>query len=148
MTVHARGLRNNRGQALVEFALLLPVVLLILFGIVEFGRAWQTKQTLTDAAREAARVAVVGNDELTQDSVQARVDSIVKAAGISPGTVALTYPLGCRFTGCSPLLGTGETTAVTLTIANYQFAVIHRLVTLVTSNGVVSLSSTAQMRIE
>src|SRR5918999_1708537 len=51
--------RSERGQALVEAALITPVVLLIMVGIFEVGRAYQTWQVLTNAAREGARAAVV-----------------------------------------------------------------------------------------
>ena len=47
--------RDDGGQALVEFALIMPFLLLFLVGIVEFGRAWNQHQVITDAAREGAR---------------------------------------------------------------------------------------------
>jgi Flp pilus assembly protein TadG len=53
------GWRSERGQALVEAALITPVVLLIMVGIFEVARAYQTFQVLTNAAREGARAAVV-----------------------------------------------------------------------------------------
>jgi Flp pilus assembly protein TadG len=52
-------LRNERGAAMLETALTLPLVLFVAVGIFEFGRAYQTWQVLTNAAREAARVAVL-----------------------------------------------------------------------------------------
>ena len=53
--------RNQRGAALVEAAMVIPILLLISAGIFEFGRAYQTWQVLTNAAREGARVAVLPN---------------------------------------------------------------------------------------
>jgi len=52
-------MRGQRGQALVEAALITPVVLLIMVGIFEVARAYQTFQVITNAAREGARAAVV-----------------------------------------------------------------------------------------
>ena len=52
-------MRGERGQALVEAALITPVVLLIMVGIFEVSRAYQTFQVITNAAREGARAAVV-----------------------------------------------------------------------------------------
>lgn len=53
-------LRNrDRGQALVEFALIVPIFLLILFGIFDVGRAIYAFNTINQAAREAARLAIV-----------------------------------------------------------------------------------------
>ena len=55
----ARAFRNERGAALLETAITLPIILMICVGIFEFGRAYQTWQVLTNAAREGARVAVL-----------------------------------------------------------------------------------------
>jgi len=51
--------RNQRGAALLETAITLPLVLLVSVSIFEFGRAYQTWQVLTNAAREGARIAVI-----------------------------------------------------------------------------------------
>jgi len=50
---------HEEGQALVEFALVAPILILLVVGVFEFARAWQAYQSLTDAAREVARNAVV-----------------------------------------------------------------------------------------
>ena len=50
-----RGLRGERGVVAVEFALILPVFLLLVFGIADFGHAWYMQQTVTNASREGAR---------------------------------------------------------------------------------------------
>jgi Flp pilus assembly pilin Flp len=55
--------RREEGAAAVEFALLLPLLVLLLFGIIEFGFAFSTRIQATNAAREAARLAVVGVDD-------------------------------------------------------------------------------------
>jgi Flp pilus assembly protein TadG len=49
-----------RGQTLAEFALTLPILLLLLFGIIEFGRLFQSWVTIQNASRAAARYAVTG----------------------------------------------------------------------------------------
>jgi Flp pilus assembly protein TadG len=56
--MHKR-LRNQRGAALIETAITIPLVLLVSVAIFEFGRAYQTWQVLTNAAREGARIAVL-----------------------------------------------------------------------------------------
>jgi uncharacterized protein (UPF0333 family) len=56
-------LRDNRGQALLEFALVLPVLLLLVFGIIEFGLIFFDNLVITQAAREGARVGVVGGSD-------------------------------------------------------------------------------------
>ena len=55
----ARSAARDRGAAAVEFALLLPVLLLLVFGIIDFGRALNAQITLTQAAREGARIAAL-----------------------------------------------------------------------------------------
>jgi Flp pilus assembly protein TadG len=81
----SRRLGNESGQALMEMALLLPVLLLIVLGIFEFGRAYHAKQVVQDAAREGARLAVVQDPIITQDSVIAAVATRMSRSGI-PGT--------------------------------------------------------------
>lgn len=67
---------GRRGQALVEFALVAPLLLLLTLGLVDFARAWNVYQVITDAAREGARTAVVEDGSITEDSVK----SVVRAA--------------------------------------------------------------------
>ena len=55
--------RAQDGAAAVEFALLLPLLVLLLFGFIQFGIALNTRIQATNAAREAARLAVVGVDD-------------------------------------------------------------------------------------
>jgi Flp pilus assembly protein TadG len=54
-------LHNDRGASAIEFAIILPVLLLILFGIIEFGIILYDKAIITNASREAARERIVFN---------------------------------------------------------------------------------------
>lgn len=70
--------RTERGASAVEFAIVLPVLFLILAGIVDFGRAYQAQVQLTNAAREGARAAVVlplGSTPAPTTEVAARVSA-------------------------------------------------------------------------
>ena len=80
---------DARGQALVEFALVLPLILMLLLGILEFGRAWNEHQVVTDAARAGARLAALADPNITSDSVQAVVAQSLANAGIAPVTATL-----------------------------------------------------------
>jgi Flp pilus assembly protein TadG len=73
----ARKLRNERhGQALVEFALILPVLLLLLLGIVEFGLILYDQHVITNASREGARYGiVVRSTRRTVAEIEAVVDA-------------------------------------------------------------------------
>ncbi|MGY3320126.1 TadE/TadG family type IV pilus assembly protein [Arthrobacter sp. TE12232] len=53
---------KERGAAAVEFALLAPVLIMLLLGIMEFGRAYNVQISLSSAAREGVRVMAIGND--------------------------------------------------------------------------------------
>lgn len=135
-------LNNRRGQALVEFALLLPFIMLVLIGIVEFGRAWNAKQMVTDAAREGARWAVVGNPAITtQSQVSDTVKRYIARGGFDTSQVTISYPDGFK-------TGTGNITTVTVAMS-HRFVALHRLITLLTnSSGVMTLQSSARMRNE
>lgn len=62
MTTRIRARRATRGQTLAEFALVIPIFLLILMGLFDLGRAVFIYNGLTNAAREAARLAIVNQD--------------------------------------------------------------------------------------
>ena len=84
---------NNRGeggQALVEFALVLSVLVVILFGIIEWGRLWMTANIMTSAAREGARVAAVTAPNHNQ--VRSAVQNILGASNIDDATVSIAGP--------------------------------------------------------
>ena len=83
--------RGNRGQSVIEFALVLPLLLVILFGITEFGRAWMTVNILTSAAREGCRLAVVTAPDVP--AVTARVTTVCNSAGVVPTSVTCVGPL-------------------------------------------------------
>jgi Flp pilus assembly protein TadG len=109
---------SERGAELLELALVLPILLVMLVGIIDFGQAWSLKDKLTGAARDAARVAVAKFNDTnnpqcpgeTPCSVQAAASAAVAAlnsanvdtCGLDPststpaaGTFAWTYTAGC-----------------------------------------------------
>jgi len=89
--------RGERGAALLEAAITIPMILLISVGIFEFGRAYQTWQVLTNAAREGARLAVL--EAPTDSEVRTRVRDYVTGGGLltlsdSQIVVERAVPLG------------------------------------------------------
>ena len=60
--------RGERGQAMVELALVLPVLLLLLLGIAQFGLIFSSQLTLQNAVREGARIGAVGGDDAAIDN--------------------------------------------------------------------------------
>ena len=69
--------RSEKGTALLEAAMTIPLLLLVAIGTLEFGRAYQTWQVLTNAAREGARMAVLPNQ--TQSAIEQRVRNYMQA---------------------------------------------------------------------
>ena len=79
--------RNRRAAAAVEFAVVAPVFLLLVFGMIEYGRMVMVYQVITNASREGARTAVL--DGATTNSVTTSVNSYLTAAMISGATVTV-----------------------------------------------------------
>jgi Flp pilus assembly protein TadG len=93
----------------VEFALIVPVLMLLIVGVFEFGRAWNAHQAVTDAAREGARIAVIADPTINEDSVRKVVRNALAAVSLNadlaeieltgvdaptgePARVAVRYP--------------------------------------------------------
>ena len=100
-----RRVRNNRGATAVEFALVLPLFLLLVLGIVDFGRYFFVEHTLQYATREGMRLALVGrtlND--ANGNPMSRVDSIIKtiqdnaSLAVNPSSLSIyIYPIGNNY---------------------------------------------------
>ncbi|WP_309108599.1 pilus assembly protein [Arthrobacter sp.] len=91
---------SERGAVAVEFAILAPVLVMILLGIMEFGRAYNAQVTLTNAAREGVRVMAISNSQAA-----ARTAARNAAVGLTPGLVdsqitfsAATCPANAQMT--------------------------------------------------
>jgi len=76
--------RREGGAELIEFALVLPVFLLVTAGIIDFGLLFQQYNVITNAAREGARVAVLPNTTTTE--VREVVEAYVTGAGLKSAT--------------------------------------------------------------
>ncbi|MFC7595434.1 TadE/TadG family type IV pilus assembly protein [Terrabacter sp. GCM10028922] len=79
--------RTERGASAVEFAIVLPVLFLVIAGIVDFGRYFFTQIQLTNAAREGARAAVVLPSPAASDMTAITQRALAGAAGV-PGAAA------------------------------------------------------------
>jgi Flp pilus assembly protein TadG len=110
-------LRRDNGQTLVEFALVLPLLVLVLFGILQFGVAFHNYLGITDAARVAARAAAVKRTNspcvAARTAIQQTVSTtqwgqissrITCAAGANVGdpvTITIRYPYSIGLPGFS-----------------------------------------------
>lgn len=79
--------KECNGQSLVEFALVLPLLMLLILGMIEFGWILNGKITLTSAAREGARVAVIYE---SADQASAAVQSAVSRSAESSSLTGVT----------------------------------------------------------
>lgn len=84
-------LRNNRGQAIVELAILLPVLMLILMGILEFGRIFSAYMIISHASREGARTGSVGGSDI---EIIAAVQGTSPTLDLSNMTITISTPAG------------------------------------------------------
>jgi Flp pilus assembly protein TadG len=123
-----RRIRGERGQALVEFVLVLPILLMLVFAVVQFGITYHHYITVTDATRAGARAAVVNTDEDDPEAVaetavrdsavnldQSELDVNVSFTGYERGdevTVEAVYPYEINLLGIVVASGnlTSETT--------------------------------------
>jgi Flp pilus assembly protein TadG len=149
MTHSTRTARRDgeRGAAILEVALTLPILLLICVGIFEFGRAYQTWQVVTNAAREGARVSVLPSS--TKDDVEDRVKDYLQAGQLGKwedATVNVNQSSDIS-------IGAANAKASIVTV-NYPFSfmVLEGIVKLVDSDSTAgqdfTMSATAEMRNE
>lgn len=138
-------MRSEKGAALIEAAITVPIILLISVGIFEFGRAYQTMQVLTNAAREGARIAVITAS--TDEAVTARVRSYMQAGSLSNhATASVTVVRNVAMTGAD----TGSSIVIDYP---FQFMVLNPVVRLIaptdTKTGApITMKSSALMRNE
>ena len=141
----ARRGRGARGQALTEFALVVPLLLLMVVGVMEFGRAWGQTQVITDAARQGARIAAILSGSLCSDtdSVTRVVNRALSAGNINPNSADVSLPGGC---------GGGTNTPVTVLVeVPFDFGVFRPVMQLAAqsfNDGTITLRSRAVMRKE
>jgi Flp pilus assembly protein TadG len=142
--------RGARGQALAEFAIVLPLILFFLAAILEFARAWNIKQAVTDAAREGARYVAVFNPAMTQSNVIAKVKERLALASIDSSVVTITS----ADPSCSPLSNCFHTAAgygkeMTVNVSTqYRMGLVHVLMRWAGVPGTVTIANNATMRNE
>ena len=120
-------LANERGQALLETAITLPLVLFVAVAIFEFGRGYQTLQVVTNAAREGARIAVLPSS--TPADVQARVVTYLQDGQLANASQA-TVSINRSSTVAIGTTGTASASTVTVSYP-FSFMVINPIANLV-----------------
>ena len=82
--------REERGAALVEFALVLPLLMAILMGILDYGYVYYVRLTMTNAAREGARVGATRDADVAPDAAETAAQTYLASAGITASVTATT----------------------------------------------------------
>ncbi len=135
-----RLVKSEHGSAAVEFAMVLPVVLLLLFGVIELGSAWYARQMLAHASREGARLGSLHAEEgITPEEIDAQVKAFLNDSGF-PGSGVQVQMSGA---GASFTTGTEVTVQVT---ADWSLPVLSRL--LPAGMDTITLGATTIMRHE
>jgi Flp pilus assembly protein TadG len=112
-------LKREDGAAAVEFAILLPLLLLILFGTIEFGLILYDREVITNASREGARYGIVAvSPRRTTGEIQGVVNTYLTNAGLTPGNATVNV------TGAQGASGSDLTVSV---IYPYDFLVLSNL---------------------
>lgn len=135
-----RRLRSQPGQGLVEFVLIAPLLLLLIFGLIEFARAWNIRHVVTDAAREGARTMAVwptNNMTAAQDSAMKVVHAAMASAGMDT-TVATITPVSAA---------SGAPVTVSITYP-YDFGIVKAFLAWTTAQGHVDIQTVFVMRKE
>ena len=134
---------NERGAELIEFAFVLPLLLFVVVGIIDFGFLFRDYEIVTNAAREGARLRSLA-DNYIDDDVIARVDAYADSGGLDPALVNTTVnpvdiPIGA---------GTAAGYEVNVTYA-HQFLFLGPIASFFGGSfGTVDLSATSTMRRE
>lgn len=132
--------KSKNGVAAVEFAIVLPLLVILVFGIIEFGLALYDKAVITNASREGARAGIVAvNPRLSIGEITSIVNNycgsyLITFGGGTLPTVAVT--------GAGGAFGSDLTVTVTY---NYNFLVLPNFTSL---TGPITIAATTVMRME
>jgi Flp pilus assembly protein TadG len=146
-TMRTRIAREERGQALVEAAIIVPLVLLVMVGIFEVGRLYETYQVLTNAAREGARASVIPSGSVA--TAQAVVTKYMQ-----DGHLAQANTAAINVDRTAQMVVNGVTMTASLVTVDYpfQFMMLQPIAQLVvngtTTGQAFTMRTTALMRNE
>jgi Flp pilus assembly protein TadG len=128
---------HDSGQSLVEFALVVVMLLLLVVGIVEFGRALNVYQILTNASREGARLASLPDGFTTSAAVEDRVHTYLTSGGLDPATASVVIGGG----GVDG--GIGSQVSITVSYP-YQFLYVGPIIRMINAGATAGADITIQ----
>jgi Flp pilus assembly protein TadG len=143
-----RLVRSESGAELIEFALTLPLLLLVVLGMIEFGFLFREYEVVTNAAREGARIAGLPAYSANPANAKARAEQYLAAAGLTASHPAPTVGAPVKITFVAPAVGCVWTTAVTVTYP-HPFPFVGGIIKYFGGSfATVNLSATSAMRTE
>jgi Flp pilus assembly protein TadG len=111
-----RRLMGESGSQLLEFAMVLPILLMIIAAIAEFGVMFRTNSVVANAAREGARIAAIpGNEENNYETARARIAETLTEGGLAGGRVITITPESVTIATSTVAAGVRVTVAYTHT---------------------------------
>ncbi|WP_107774621.1 TadE/TadG family type IV pilus assembly protein [Nocardioides sediminis] len=113
--VRRRAGREERGAAAVELALVMPVLILILFGIINFGALFAQQISISNIAREAARNAVVDGPNSACADIEADAEEGAATLGMAADVPTVVIDPACP-SGPTPCAGSDPDQDVTVTV--------------------------------
>lgn len=118
-------MEKHKGASVVEFAVILPLLIVLVFGIIEFGMLMYNQQVITNASREGARAGIVAQNPRVSDYGNPSIDNVVQTYCLNHlVTFATVKPLpNTLVTGYDPNALFGQDLTVKVTY-NYEFLVI------------------------
>lgn len=146
--------RGREGQALAEMAIVLPVLLLLVFGIIELSNAWRTFQVVTNSTREGARVAVLPTATLTQ--VEDRIIQGLESGNLNDSDrdiIVECFDSGGGSVACFGATRSGNEARIRVEYP-YTFTLLGPIVQYACAGacpggfGTITIASTSTMRIE
>ncbi len=132
-------LRRNQGIATLEFVIVLPILLLLIFGIIEFGFAWYSQILLTNASREGARFGTLYTT-VERDDPNGEVTTYVQQV-----LSAVDYPGTINNITCTGAGGTSGDLVTVQVSGTHEFPVLSSLAGL---DVTINLRATTAMRHE
>lgn len=125
-------IKDSKGQSLVETAIVLPLVILIVFGTIEFGRVFNAYLVVSNASREGARAAAVGKSN-------AEINTMITDKASTLGAVTVTInPSGNRTYGSE----------VTVTVNHNLNLLVPVIRNIIAPGGILDVNSATSMRVE
>jgi Flp pilus assembly protein TadG len=133
---------SGEAQSLIEFALILPVLTLLIIGLFDLGTAVYTRNVIANAAREGARTGIILSK--TDADIRARVQAAAPGLGLTPAQIQINPP----YDASNPLNPRPFGSSITVTVSYTYTSITPVIGRIVGNGGRLALSATSVMAVE